>query len=88
MLNGTGGDNYLVGDVIIVLGNLLGGQTGTNDCRITVDSIDSSGSVVTFTATGTAFDGTGSYSNVAGQNLNGNGSVSYTHLTLPTICSV
>ena len=73
VLNGTGGDNYLVGDVIIVLGNLLGGQTGTNDCRITVDSIDSSGSVVTFTATGSAFDGTGSYSNVAGSNLNGNG---------------
>tara|TARA_Y100001954_G_scaffold229108_1_gene274583 strand:+ start:30567 stop:37946 length:7380 start_codon:yes stop_codon:yes gene_type:complete len=73
VLNGLGGNNYAVGDVIIVLGNLLGGQATTNDCRITVDSTDSSGSVVTFTVAGTAFDGTGSYANVAGDNLNGQG---------------
>ena len=73
VLNGTGGDNYEVGDVIVVLGNQLGGQTGTNDLIITVASIDSSGSVVTFTTAGSAFDGNGSFSNITGQNMNGNG---------------
>ncbi len=73
VLNGTGGDQYEVDDVIVVLGNQLGGQTPTNDCRITVDSVDSSGSVTSFTAVGSAFDGNGSYTNQVGQNMNGNG---------------
>ena len=73
VINGTGGDNYEVGDVIVVLGNQLGGQTGTNDLVVTVASVDSSGSVVTFTTAGSAFDGNGSFSNITGQNMNGNG---------------
>jgi len=73
VINGTGGDNYEVGDVIVVLGNQLGGQTGTNDLIVTVASVDSSGSVVTFTSAGSAFDGNGSFSNITGQNMNGNG---------------
>ena len=73
VLNGTGGDQYEVDDVIVILGNQLGGQSPTNDCRVTVSSVDSSGSVVTFTSAGSAFDGNGSYSNQSGQNMNGNG---------------
>jgi len=71
--NNAGGDQYEVDDVIVVLGNTLGGQTTTNDCRITVNSVDSSGSITSFSSAGSAFDGNGSFSNITGQNMNGNG---------------
>ena len=65
--------NYEVGDVVVILGNQLGGQSPTNDANITIDSVNSGGDIATFTATGAAFDGNGSYTNQAGNNMNGQG---------------
>ena len=54
----AGGGNYNVSDKISIGGENLGGQAGANDIIIVVDSVDSSGAVLTFTATGEAFAGT------------------------------
>ena len=53
-----GGSNYQVSDKIKIGGENLGGQGSVHDVQIVVDSIDSAGSVLTFTATGDAFAGT------------------------------
>ena len=81
------GDDYETGDVIIVLGNALGGTTPEHDCRIEITEADTSGDIITINATGTAFDGTASYSGLTGTNSNGVGTgslfdISYTNLSL------
>ena len=80
------GDDYETGDVIIVLGNALGGTTPEHDCRIEITEADTSGDIITINATGTAFDGTASYSGLTGTNSNGVGTgslfdISYTNNT-------
>jgi len=82
----TDGDDYETGDVVVVLGNLLGGATPENDCTITVTEADTSGDIVTITSSGTAFDGSASYAGITGSNSNGVGTgslfdISYTNNT-------
>ncbi len=47
------GINYTVGDTFVVAGDRLGGVTPTNDATITVDVVDSGGSIVEVSVTGT-----------------------------------
>ncbi|MAV94559.1 MAG: hypothetical protein CMA31_02595 [Euryarchaeota archaeon] len=80
------GDDYETGDVIVVLGNALGGTTPEHDCRIEITNADTSGDIVTITSTGTAFDGSASYAGLVGQNANGVGTgalfdIAYTNNT-------
>ena len=67
------GQDYEVGDVLEIQGEFLGGVTPTNDCTITVDSVDTGGEILGLTLAGTAFNGTGNFGNVTGTYLNGNG---------------
>ena len=55
----NGGLGYAVGDSIVILGSVLGGQDATNDCTINVASVtdDSSNSIVTVVVTGTGRSG-------------------------------
>ena len=69
----TAGINFEAGDVLIVNGQQLGGISNTNDLRITVDTVDGSGAVLTFSFTGSAFDGNAVFTNITGTNLNGLG---------------
>ena len=58
---GTGQD-YVVGDAIIISGEDLGGATPANDATITVESVDTGGEILTASITGTAFTGSGTAS--------------------------
>ena len=75
------GNGYSVGNRLAINGGTVGGTPTVNDIEITVDSVDSAGAIVTFSATGDAYAGDdfALYSTIT---------VSYTHLTLPTIYSV
>ena len=55
---GTGQD-YEIGDAIIVTGDILGGSTPANDAIITVEAVDTGGEITAASITGTAFTGTG-----------------------------
>jgi hypothetical protein len=61
---GTGQD-YAVGDAIIVSGTDLGGATPANDATILVESVDTGGEILTASISGTAFTGTGTASAVS-----------------------
>ena len=61
---GTGQD-YAVGDVVVVSGTILGGATPANDAFVTVESVDTGGEILTASITGTAFTGTGTASAVS-----------------------
>jgi hypothetical protein len=52
-----GGDRYTVGNRFRITGDNLGGSFGTNDAVLTVTSIDTSGSILTVSVTGTAAGG-------------------------------
>lgn len=67
------GQDYEVGDVLEIQGEFLGGVTPTNDCTITVDTVDTGGEILTLTLSGSAFNGTGNFGNVTGEYQNGNG---------------
>lgn len=67
------GLNYKVGDRIRVLGNNLGGSSPTNDLTIRVTAINASGGITTVVSSGTPFDGTGSFTNVAASYAGGQG---------------
>jgi hypothetical protein len=54
---GNPGLGYDVGNVLTILGNRLGGESGTNDLTITVLSVDSNGRITNFTHTGIAYPG-------------------------------
>ena len=78
------GNDYEDDDVVIVLGNALGGTTPEHDCRIVITDADTSGDIVTITSTGTAFDGNANYAGLTGTNTNGQGlgalfNISYTN---------
>ena len=53
---------YAIGDVILIDGFELGGQTATNDCRLRVTAVGAGGSITSVDATGTAVDADVSYS--------------------------
>ena len=69
----TAGLNFEAEDVLVIDGQTLGGASNTNDLRITVDTVDASGAVLTFTAVGSAFDGNAVLSNQTAVNANGLG---------------
>ena len=80
------GDQYETGDVIIALGNSLGGTTPEHDCRIEITEADTSGDIVTILSSGAAFDGSANYNAIVGTNSNGVGTgslfdISYTNNT-------
>ena len=47
------GINYQIGDTFVVDGTKLDGVTSTNDCTITVATVDGDGKILTVTSTGT-----------------------------------
>ena len=67
------GQDYSVDDVLEIQGEFLGGVTPTNDCTITVQSVDTGGEILTVSVSGSAFNGTANFGNVTGEYLNGNG---------------
>ena len=78
------GQDYNVDDVLEIQGEFLGGVTPTNDCTITVQSVDTGGEILTVSVSGSAFNGTANFGNVTGEYLNGNGTgglwnISYTN---------
>ena len=77
------GQDYQVNDVLIIQGDQLGGLTPANDALITVDSVDTGGEVLSASISGTAYSGSGNFTN-SGTYQHGNGSgglwdVSYTN---------
>ena len=65
------GENYTVGDAIVVSGTDLGGSTPDNDCTVLVESVDTGGEILTVSASGSAFTGTGTATGVT-PTFNGN----------------
>ena len=51
---GTGGVNYVVGDVIVVLGSQVGGVNGYNNITITVQDVDAGGAITIVNVDGQA----------------------------------
>ena len=72
VLNQSGQD-FKVGDNIIISGGNLGGLDGINDLRIVVETIISGGEIDTFSFSGTGFDGEGSFFGVNGTTSGGLG---------------
>ena len=68
------GENYEIGDAIIITGDLIGGSTPANDLVINITTVDTGGEVLTYTLGGDAFTGSGSKTNISGVYQNGNGS--------------
>ena len=66
------GANFVTNETIVIVGTDLGGATPANDCTITVDSVDGSGTILTFTPTGTAAN-VGSISDQSAGNIVGSG---------------
>ena len=60
------GDNYQVGDILLVEGSALGGTSPTNDLTIRVLTLDSDTGIGTVDLSGTAFSGTTSITDIAG----------------------
>ena len=67
------GENYEVGDAIVITGDLIGGATPANDLTISVASVDTGGEILTYTLDGAAFTGSGSKTAISGTYQNGNG---------------
>lgn len=67
------GTNYEVGDRLFIAGTDLGGLSPTHDLVIIVDGTTSDGSIATYTLSGTAFDGTGTVSNLTPTVQGGSG---------------
>ena len=65
VMNGSDASaNYAANDRIRISGTNLGGTNITNDCFITVDSVNGLGKILTATATGTAADAQVTYASV------------------------
>ena len=67
------GQNFAVNDRIRILGTDLGGTSPENDLLLTVTEVDSGGTIVNFTTSGTAIDGGDSYANVNQDSTTGLG---------------
>ena len=55
------GQDYKLGDNIVIRGQQLGGADTTHDLRIIVTGIDTGGELQTFDDEGAAFDGNGTF---------------------------
>jgi hypothetical protein len=51
------GEGYDIGDTIVITGNKLGGELGTNDLTITVSAVNIDGGITGFTYTGLSYNG-------------------------------
>lgn len=60
------GIGYIENDTIVVDGSILGGSSGTNNLTITVTTVDSNGSITSFSVSGTAVSGDQSYTDLSG----------------------
>jgi hypothetical protein len=56
-----GGSSYTVGDVITIIGSVLGGSNGVNDLNIVVTAVNYLGSITSFTYSGTSISGVRSF---------------------------
>jgi hypothetical protein len=58
-VTGGGGLNYLAGETFTIAGNApgLGGATPANDITGTIVSVDANGAILTYTTTGTSYNG-------------------------------
>ena len=61
----TAGQNYGVNGRYIVKGTSLGGTTPTNDLTLTVNTVTSTGAILTFSTSGTPVTSSATYSNIA-----------------------
>jgi len=73
-VTGGGGLNYLVGETFTIAGNYagFGGATPANDIVGTIVSVDANGSILTYTTTGIAINGT-TATTISGANRQGSG---------------
>ena len=73
-VTGGGGVNYLVGETFTMSGDFTGsgGTTPTNDIVNTIVSVDAAGAILTYTTTGTSYNGR-TASNIGGDNRQGTG---------------
>lgn len=69
----TNGQNYAVGDIIVLAGTDLGGATPANDVQITITEVASGGEIVSFTTSGTSITGGASYTGVNQFSTTGTG---------------
>jgi hypothetical protein len=69
----VGGTGYAVGDRILILGSQVGGVNVTNNITITVEQVDSNGTIEQARAAGFAplFSTGNTYTNVVGTNITG-----------------
>ena len=74
VVTGGGGTNYLVGETFTIAGDFTGsgGATPANDLTGTIASVDANGAVLTYTVTGTAFNGR-TANTISGNNRQGTG---------------
>ena len=74
LVTGGGGLNYQAGETFTIAGNStgFGGATPANDISGTIVSVDANGAILTYTTTGTAFNGR-TASNITGSNRQGSG---------------
>jgi len=77
------GSNFVLGDTILIDGQALGGNTGSNDIRLNVTGV-SSGALTTFEIIGTptAPEGTANFTNVASDGTAGNTQATNASLTI------
>jgi hypothetical protein len=54
---GNSGKGYEIGNTILIPGNKLGGELGTNDLTITVTAVDGTGGIAGITWTGLSYNG-------------------------------
>ena len=67
------GENYQIGDRILITGDNLGGTSPTNDLVMVVDTVDSANGIATVTLTGIAVTGTENFNNISGTYQSGTG---------------
>ena len=60
----SNGQNYSVGDKILLEGASLGGVSPENDIYVNIESVDSAGTILSFTYQGTAISGGGTYNGI------------------------
>jgi len=66
------GQDYEVNDVLEIAGTELGGISPANDATITVDSVDTGGEILSASISGSAYDGSGTFTE-SGTYNHGNG---------------
>ena len=70
-----GGTNFAVNDTITIDGTQLGGNSSTHDLTITVDTINVSGTILTFSISGTGLNSQSYEDTGSGTNLVGSGAL-------------